>query len=199
MTVLALKEGGTAIWSAIPVAESEMSRIEALGPVRFLLVPNAGHRLDLKPWSDRYPTAKIIAPPSSREAVSKATPVNATADIINHPQISIGLVSGTKADEFFLTVRRNDGVALILNDILSNVRHPKGVGANIMAHLFGFGVSRPRTSVPVRRMFVKDAEVVANQFRTWAALPDLRRVIVSHGEAIEQNLRQALERAAADF
>ena len=49
MTVLALKGGGSAIWSAIPLAEPEMARIETLGPVRFLIVPNQGHRLDLRP------------------------------------------------------------------------------------------------------------------------------------------------------
>jgi hypothetical protein len=49
MTVLALHDGGSAIWSPVPLREPEMSRIEALGPVRSLIVPNRGHRLDLKP------------------------------------------------------------------------------------------------------------------------------------------------------
>lgn len=71
MTVLALAQGGSAIWSPIPLREDEMARIEALGPVRFLIVPNQGHRLDLKPWADRYPEARIIAPPSARDAASK--------------------------------------------------------------------------------------------------------------------------------
>jgi hypothetical protein len=62
MTVLALHDGGSAIWSPIPLREAEMSRIEALGPVRFLIVPNRGHRLDLKPLKNRYPGARIIAP-----------------------------------------------------------------------------------------------------------------------------------------
>jgi hypothetical protein len=60
--VLALHDGGSAIWSPIPLREAEMSRIEALGPVRFLIVPNRGHRLDLKPLKNRYPGARIIAP-----------------------------------------------------------------------------------------------------------------------------------------
>jgi hypothetical protein len=96
-------------------------------------------------------------------------------------------------------VQRNDGITLILNDILSNVRNPQGLGANIMARLLGFGVARPRTSIPVRYMFVQDARKVSEQFRAWAALPNLRRVIVSHGDVIDRNPREALERAAADF
>jgi len=187
MTVLALHDGGSAIWSPIPLREREMARIEALGPVRFLIVPNQGHRLDLKPWKDRYPGARIIAPPSAREAVDKAAPVDATDDIIGDPEIGLELVAGTKADEFALTVRRGDGTTLILNDILSNVRHPKGLGAHILARLLGFGVKRPRTSWPVRRMFVKDPATLARQFRTWAAISDLRRVVVSHGDVIDRS------------
>jgi hypothetical protein len=199
MTVLSLKDGGSAIWSAIPLAEPDMQRIEALGPVRFLIVPNQGHRLDLKPWKDRYPAARVVAPPSARQSVAEAAPVDATEDIIGDPAIAFQLVAGTKADEFALAVKRADGTTLIINDILANVRHPQGIGAHIMARLLGFGVKRPRTSWPVRRMFVKDPAAVAAQFRTWAAIPDLKRIIVSHGDVIDQAPAEALTRAAADY
>jgi hypothetical protein len=198
MTVLQLQEGGSAIWSPISLWEPEMARIEEWGPVRFLIVPNQGHRLDVRPWHERYPDARIIAPPDAREAVEKAAPVSATSDIVADSAISFGRVAGTKTDEFALTVTR-DGATLILNDILSNVRHPQGLGANIMARLLGFGVKRPRTSWPVRRMFVSDPAVIAQQFRKWAAIPKLRRVIVSHGDIIDHAPQVALSRAADDF
>jgi len=199
MTVLTLQGGGSAVWSAIPLGEPEMARIEELGSVRFLIVPNQAHRLDLKPWQVRYPEAKIIAPPSAREAVAEAAPVDATDDIIRDPAISFQLVPGTKGDEFALTVKRGDGTTLILNDILSNVRHPKGLGAQILARLLGFGVKRPRTSRPVRRMFVKDPAILAKQFRTWGAIADLRRILVSHGDLIDRAPGEVLKQAAADF
>lgn len=47
MTVIELANGGLAVWSAIPLSDDQMARIEALGPVRFLIVPNQAHRLDL--------------------------------------------------------------------------------------------------------------------------------------------------------
>jgi hypothetical protein len=199
MTVLSLAVGGSAIWSPIPLDAPGMARIEALGPVRFLIVPNQGHRLDLAPWSARYPHAQVIAPPSARAAVEEAAPVHATSDVIDDPAIDFYLVAGTKADEFALEVRRADGVTLILNDILANVQHPHGLGANIMARLLGFGTDRPRTARPVRRMFVADGAAVAQQFREWANLPDLRRIIVSHGDVIDESPRLALEKAAADY
>jgi len=73
-----------------------MSRIEGLGPVRFLIVPNQGHRLDLAAWKDRYPGALVIAPPSAAQAVGEAAPVDASNDIIcdgrlfkRHPPSSV--------------------------------------------------------------------------------------------------------------
>lgn len=199
MTVLALQGGGSAIWSAIPLREPEMARIEALGLVRFLIVPNQGHRLDLKPWKDRYPAAEVVAPPSARKAVMEAAPVGATDDVLRDPAIAFHVVAGTKSDEFALTVKRADGTTLIQNDVLSNVRHPKGLGAQIMARLFGFGVNGPRTSTLVRLMYLKDKATLARQFRDWAALADLRRIIVSHGDVIDRAPQDALVRAAADL
>lgn len=199
MNVLTLQSGGSAVWSAIPLRDAEMARIEALGPVRFLIVPNHAHRLDLKPWHIRYPEARIIAPPSARDKVTEAAPVDATDDIIRDPAITFELVAGTKADEFALTVKRGDGTTLILNDILSNVRHPKGLGAQIMARLLGFGVKRPRTSRPVRRMFVNEPAMLAQQFRAWGAIADLRRILVSHGDVIDRAPAEALNQAAADL
>jgi hypothetical protein len=199
MTVLTLRNGGTAIWSPIPLGPAGMARIEREGAVRFLIVPNQGHRLDLRSWKARYPEAQIIAPPSAREAVSEAAPVDATYDIVADSTIRFHLVAGTKSDEFALTVTRPKETTLILNDILSNVRHPKGIGASLMARLLGFGVDRPRTSRLVRRMFVKEPRELAQQFREWAAIVDLERIIVSHGEVITKGPREALVRAAADF
>ena len=199
MTVVALQRGGSAIWSAIPLREPEMARIEALGPVRYLIVPNQGHRLDLKPWKVRYPSALIIAPFRARQKVEEAAPVDATRDVIEDPAIALEVVAGTKLDEFALTVARPDGTTLILNDILSNVRHPSGIGATIMARLLGFGVDRPRTSRPVRWIFVNDRRALAEQFRVWAAIPDLKRVVVSHGDVIEDAAAETLLRAAADL
>ena len=45
----------------LTVASGGMARIEQEGPVRFLIVPNRGHRLDLNLWKARYPAAQVIA------------------------------------------------------------------------------------------------------------------------------------------
>lgn len=199
MTVLELASGDLAIWSAIALGDTEMAKLDALGPVAFLVVPNAGHRLDLKPWKIRYPAARIIAPPGAAADVAEVAAVDATTDILGDPAVSFERVEGTKSDEFALIVSRGDGVTLIINDILSSVSHPDGIGANIMARLFGFGVDHPQTSRLVRRMYIEDAKAVAGQFRQWAAIPGLKRLIVSHVDIIDTAPAEVLEAAATDL
>ena len=199
MTIVVLASGGLAVWSPIPLREAEMARLDALGPVRFLIVPNAGHRLDIRAWKARYPEAGVIAPPGARDAVAEAVPVDATGNVLADPGVTLDRVEGTKADEFAMLVSREDGATLILNDILSSIRHPHGLGANILARLFGFGVKRPRTARLVRRLYVGDPGAVAGQFRRWAEIQDLRRVIVSHVDIISERPAEALRRAAADL
>jgi len=58
-------------------------------------------------------------------------------------------------------------LTLVLNDILANVRHPHGIGAHIMARLFGFGVKRPKMPWLIRRLLLKDNKALAAVFRKW--------------------------------
>lgn len=199
MTVVVLAGGGLAVWSAIPLAEDQMARLDALGPVAFLIVPNAGHRLDLAAWKARYPDAKVIAPPGARDSAAEAAPVDATDNILGDPTVTLARVEGMKADEFAMLVNRDDGTTLVLNDVLARVSHPPGFGAQVMARLFGFGVHRLRMSRLVRARYVADAAAIARQLRAWADLPDLRRIVVSHVDVITDAPAEALRRAAADL
>ena len=199
MTIIRLASGGLAVWSPISLDETEMAKLEALGRVAFLIVPNAGHRLDLKAWKYRYPSARVVAPPGAVEDVAEAASVDETSNVFEDLTVELRRVKGTKADEFAMIVTRDDGATLIINDILSSVSHPHGIGANIMARLFGFGVDHPQTSRLVRHLYVEDPAAVAQQFRDWAAIPELRRIIVSHVDIIDEKPATVLHAAADDL
>lgn len=192
MTVVGLKGGGTAIWSAMPLRDEAMAQVEALGPPRFLVVPGIAHRLDVAAWKARYPQAKVLCPPGAYDAVKEAVPIDETADPFGDPAVRFEVAPGVGEREATLTITRGQRVTLVLNDLLANVRNPRGIGAKVMARLFGFGVRRPQMPRLGRRMFVKDESALAKAFRRWAELPGLSRVIVSHGDVIEDDPRQAL-------
>ena len=96
-------------------------------------------------------------------------------------------------------VRRPAGVTLVVNDILANVRYPHGIGAHIMARLFGFGVNGPRVPWIGKRLFLKDARAFAAAFRAWADEAALKRIVVSHGDVITDEPQAVLMRVAAEL
>lgn len=195
MTVVRLSGGRTAIWSAIALDELEMKRIEQLGEPSFLIVPGDHHRLDARIWKMRYPAIQVVAPPGAKEAVEEAVSVDATSDILRDPEVRLITVPGTGGHEAALEIRRTDGLTLVVNDILANVAHPHGLGAHIMARLFGFGVSHPQVPRPVRHG-MEDKPALAAQFDAWASDPDLKRIIVSHGDVIEEDPAKVLRKLA---
>jgi hypothetical protein len=195
MTVVRLGDGRTLVFSAVALHEPAMREIEKLGAPAFLVVPNGFHRTDARPFKQRYPDLKVICPPGAKGRVEQAVAVDATTDIFADTAVQFVIVPGMGEAEGALIIRRNGRRTLVLNDIISSVRHPRGLAANIMARLFGFGVKRPRMAREVKWLFVKDRKKLAAQLREWAAMPDLVRIIPSHGEIIDRP-REPLERVA---
>src|SRR6185295_10702372 len=187
MTVVALAGGGTAIYSAIALDAPEMARIEAMGPPVILIVPSDAHRMDAAIWKQRYPDLRVMAPPGAAEKVGVVVPVDATTDILDDPAVRWTIVPGTGGHEGALTVRRGGGVTIVCNDVIGNVAHPHGIGAHIMGRLMGFGVSEPQVPRVIKHRVIDDPKALAGQFRAWAEEPKLARVIVSHGDVIEEN------------
>jgi hypothetical protein len=195
MTVVTLRDRRTVVFSPVCLDERAMKDIEALGMPTFMVVPNGFHRLDARPWKTRYPDIAVVCPPGARKRVEEAVAVDATADVLGDAEVGFVVVRGMGESEAALIVRREQGATLILNDVISNVRHPKGLGANIMARLFGLGVKRPQMAREVRYLFVKDKPALAAQLRRWSEMPDLKRIIPSHGEIIGEP-QSTLERIA---
>jgi hypothetical protein len=198
MTVIRLSNNRTAIWSAIALDEPSMKRIEAMGQPSILIIPNAGHRLDSKIWKQRYPDIQVLTPPGALDAAEEAVTVDSTHDILADSDASFVIVGGTEASEAAVLVKRASGTTLITNDIIGHVAHPHGLGAKIMARLLNYGVDEPaipRTAKP----HIKDSQALARQLRRWADIPDLKRIIVSHGDPITEDPAADLRRLAGEL
>jgi len=184
MTIVGLPRKRTAIYSPFPLKEAAMKRIEELGQPAFLIVPNPAHRLDIRPFHQRYPKAKVITAPGARPKVDEAVPVNGTEADLGGVAELVEL-AGVNRMELAMLVRHQGNTTLLTNDVIGNVGHPQGLGAWVMSRLMGFG-PKPRITRPAKRMFIKDKAALAAQFRDWAASDALKRIIPSHGDIIDR-------------
>jgi len=63
MAVVRLADGGLWIWSPVEPTPELAEAIDALGPVREIVSPNKIHHLFLAAWRERWPEARLHAPP----------------------------------------------------------------------------------------------------------------------------------------
>ena len=191
MTVVRLSDGSTIIYSAVALAEDAMKQIERLGTPRYLVVPGDAHRLDAKIYKERYPRLRVLTPPGAKDRVEKVVPVDATEADFGDPDVTWQTIAGAGGHEAALVVRRASGATLIVSDLIANLRR-KGGFEGWMLHAMGFGGDAPQVPTVERVLMVENKAKLRQQFLEWAAIPDLRRIIMSHGKPIEHGAAQAL-------
>ncbi len=195
MTIVRIAHGDLIIFSAMSLAEEQMKVLEAFGTPAYMVVPNDHHRMDVRSWKDRYPNIRVIAPAGAREKVEKVVLVDATFGDFGDDSVRFVPVAGTAEKESALEVQGPDGTTLILNDLVGNIRGARGFSGWFL-RLMGFAGDEPHIPLPIRRMMIQSRGQVIDQLLTWAATPSLRRILVSHGEPIEDDPRGALRRLA---
>lgn len=64
MVAIQLSDGSAWIWSPIALTEDLAAHIvKIVGPVKYIVSPNVLHWLFLKEWQEKFPEAKVFAPP----------------------------------------------------------------------------------------------------------------------------------------
>jgi hypothetical protein len=185
MTVATLEKGGLVIYSAIALAETEMAKLEALGRPRYLVVPSAIHRIDARPWKERYPDLVVVAPAAARDKVGEVVGVDCTLVNLGDPAVRIFTVPGTANRELAMVV----GKTLVVNDLIFNLPRLRGI-PRLLYRMFGFGPGKPTIPKLVAKKLVDDKAAVKAELRRWAN-NGFERLLVAHGAPIE-NPREVL-------
>jgi hypothetical protein len=74
MVAIRLSDASAWIWNPIALSDDLAVQIEKfVGPVRYIISPNRIHGLFLKEWQDRFPEAKVYAPPGLDERASSSS------------------------------------------------------------------------------------------------------------------------------
>lgn len=195
MTVARLADGGLVVYSAIALDEAEMAALEAFGPPSYLVVPNDIHRMDAKIWKDRYPQIRVVAPAGVRKAVEEVVPVDETSPDFGDPQVEYVTVPGTEEHEAALIVKTWSGTTLVVNDLIWNLNDRPGFGGWLFK-VMGFTGSEPKIPTVVELRGIKDKNALRAQLERWARIPNLNRIIVSHGEIVTRDAPGVLDRLA---
>ena len=186
MTVARRSDGGLVVHNGIALGEAELAEIKAWGPVVAIAVPNGYHRLDARVFHERFPSARVICPAGARKKVAEVVPVTSTYDEEPaDPAVSFETLDGMKGAEGAMIVRDASGTTLVLNDLVFNMPHVRGF-TGFMLNKVTASTGGPRISRVVRWFLARDKPALRAHLERLAGLPDLRRVIVSHHQVIEQ-------------
>ena len=191
MTVVRLGDSRLVIWSAIALDDTEMATLDAFGRPAFMIVPNDHHRLDARAWKERFPELLVVAPEGSRAKVDEVVRVDTTTPDFGDANVQFVTVPGTRGHEAALVVRRPTGTTLILNDLVGNIRNASGIEGWLL-ELAGFAGAEAQIPRVVKLAMVDDAKALRAQLLQWSEMESLKRILVSHGDPIEENARQTL-------
>jgi hypothetical protein len=196
MTVLRLPDGGLWLHSPVRFTPEARAAVDALGPVRFLVAPNLMHHMALQDWAAAYPEAKVAAPAGLRRKrpdLRIDVELGEAADGAWAGTIDQVWVRGMpKLDEFLFLHRPSR--TLLLTDLAFNVHQTDSWFTRTYLKL-NRAWQRLAPTV-ITRSVIKDRQAVQASLApvlSW----DVARVVVCHGEVVEQGSREALRDAFA--
>jgi len=193
MTVIRLGNGQLILHSPVPISPALRDQLAALGPVGFIVVPNAHGRFAEQAFRI-YPSAELLAAPAP-PARRKSLPFRAS--LADQPpaawtgHVESRLVLGFRLQEVVLFHRPSR--TLVLTDLCFNIRRsPSRIAraffrANDMWQRFG-------PSRIIRNIAVSDRAVLRSsleQILSW----DFERIVPGHGDVVEHGGPAALRAA----
>ena len=193
MTVIRLGDRRLILHSPVPISPELRDELDALGPVGFIVVPEA-HGKFAGQASQSYPSAQLLAAPS---APRRRRSLSFHASLADQPpaawagRVESHLVLGFRLHEVVLFHRSSR--TLVLTDLCFNIRRSSSRVARLFFRANGmwqhFGPSRiiRRVGVSDRAAFQRSLEDVLR----W----DFERIVPGHGDVIEHGGRDALRAA----
>lgn len=198
MTVVRLADGGLWVHSPVQGTAARFEAVDALGPVRHVVAPNAFHHLFVGAWLERFPDARAWAGPRLRE---KRADLPWHADITDTPpddwagEIDQVIFGGSKILPEAIFFHRASK-ALIVTDIVQN-HDPDREGPFWRWGKKLNGILAPDGGVPRDlRLTVRDHDVARRARDVMLSWP-FDRVVLTHGLCITEDAHAHVERAFA--
>jgi Domain of unknown function (DUF4336) len=198
MALIRLADGGLLVWSPIALSPQIAAAVDALGPVRHIVSPNALHHLFLGEWRSAYPGARLYASPGLRR---RRKDLAFDADLLDAPEpdwaadIDQVLMRGSFAMTEAVFFHRASRTAIFADLIQNFPRHWFKGWRGVVARLDGLVAPNPGAPREWRASFVnrRAARAALKRILDWP----IERVLIAHGDAVDSNGAAFVRRAFA--
>ncbi|HWP65200.1 MAG TPA: DUF4336 domain-containing protein [Candidatus Limnocylindria bacterium] len=197
MTVVRLGGGKLLLHSPIRLTPALRRRLDALGPVRYVLAPNRDHHLFVAAYRAAYPQARLVAAPGVAAAAR-----DVRFDLELAYPAAVGGWDETVTQHYFrssptlqeIVLHHRATRTLIAADLAFNIQTANGFVSGLLLRLNDsyktFGPSR------VCRRYITAPDLARADVDALLALAP-ERIVVSHGEILHAGGTAALRRAYA--
>lgn len=192
-TIVRLEDGSLLVHTPAPPTDALVKELAALGPVRWIVVPNCWHHLGAPAAAARFPEAKLVGPAS---ALRRNTALKLDVDIHSDfaarlPELEALPLEGVPFwDETVLFHRPTK--TLLAADLLCSASTNDHFSWRFGARVTGC-YGRPRVP-PDARKKLPDKPATARSLRTLLERP-AERLIIGHGDLIDGDWRTQLSEA----
>jgi len=194
-TIMRLGDGGLLIYSPLSVDDATAQQIDALGDVRFLVAPNSLHWMFLKAAKERWAGARVLASPvlASKLGSFQFEHLPETGRIAGMDGIRIERIQGAPRIQEHVLLHEPSR-SLVVGDLVFNVQECRSFWMRLVLRLGGTW-KKVGQSIEWRRL-IKDRAAAArsaSDILGW----DFERVVVAHGDVVEDHARERTRRALA--
>lgn len=193
-TVLRLEDGGLLLHTPAPPTDAFAEELRALGPVRWLVVPNCWHHLGTPAAAAFFPEAQVVAPASAlsrNKALKPHLDIHDAAWARQVPELEALPLQGVPFwDETVLYHRPTQ--TLLAADIVCCANESDHWTWRCAARLTGCW-ERVRVP-PDARKKIPDKAAAARSLHAMLERP-AQRLIVGHGDVIGKDCRERLAEA----
>jgi hypothetical protein len=187
---------GDALWVHSPCTPSDevCAALDALGEVRFVVVPNRFHHLEAPATAVRYPNAVLVGPKSAEARNPRVHLTVSTDDpeyLRSTPELTALQLGGVPFLDETVFFHRESG-SLIAADLLISACARDHLTRRLAARLWGrYGKFRTPPDV---RWSTRASTALAESIAQLSALP-LERILVAHADPITERPAQQLAEA----
>jgi len=198
MAVARLADGSAWVWSPVALTSELALAVEAIGPVRTIVSPNKIHHLFLPEWTERWPDARVHAPPGlarRKPEVRFVSELGDEPDPAWSSDLDQAVFRGSFALEEVAFFHRPSRTA-ILCDLVQRL-DPAGMKGfkGLVMRLDGLVGEHGSTPREWRATFLRRRQARAARERVLAWQPE--RLLIAHGACAQEGAGAIVARALA--